>query len=285
MKTRRTGCGRYVRSFSFGRQFVQPPVAAVRLDVLEGLAVDPRRAVVGTAAQVGELQDVLVGTPCRTAGRTDSRAIPSLWHAAPSGVSEPSVEVRGSSPISRLSCPFGTLVLNSGPFPRPALPGVLGTTGLSATPGGPACPSRASGWRSRAPHRLGLPVLRRVSSVGHAVANTPVGPLGRIARGTAYSNRFPVPQRRRPSPYQWRVGSHITAFRGLLGVHSRYGLPDSRRRRAALCHRRLRRLRYLHRRSDCFRLERPSCRVGLAPAEDPRLFTAHTEYPLSAAVH
>jgi len=38
----------------------------------------------------------------------------------------------------------------SGPFPPPALPGFVGTTSLSATPHGPACPSRASGWRPRA---------------------------------------------------------------------------------------------------------------------------------------
>jgi hypothetical protein len=50
---------RLIRSHpQFGRQFVQPPFAAVRLDVLEGLAVDSRCAVVGAAAQVGELQDV-----------------------------------------------------------------------------------------------------------------------------------------------------------------------------------------------------------------------------------
>ncbi len=48
-------------------------------------------------------------------------------------------------PISRLSVTLATLTLNQGPFPRPALPGVDGTTGLSATPGGPAYPSRASG--------------------------------------------------------------------------------------------------------------------------------------------
>ena len=48
-----------IRSLSqFGRQFVQPTVAAVRLDVREGLAVHPRRAVVETTTQVGELQDV-----------------------------------------------------------------------------------------------------------------------------------------------------------------------------------------------------------------------------------
>ena len=45
--------------FQVGRQFVQPPVQPVRLDVLERLAVDPRRAVVGTTADVGPLQHVL----------------------------------------------------------------------------------------------------------------------------------------------------------------------------------------------------------------------------------
>ena len=39
--------------------------------------------------------------------------------------------------------------------------------------------------------------------------------------------------------------------------------------------RRLRRLRYLHRRSDCYRLERTSCRVGVAPTEDLHLFSRH----------
>jgi hypothetical protein len=42
-------------------------------------------------------------------------------------------------------------------------------------------------------------------------------------------------------------------------------------------HRRLRRLRYLRRRSDCYRLERPRYRAGFAPAEDPHLFTAHPD--------
>lgn len=37
------------------------------------------------------------------------------------------------------------------PFPPPALPGFPGTTSLSATPGRPACPSRASGWSDHVP--------------------------------------------------------------------------------------------------------------------------------------
>ena len=37
----------------------------------------------------------------------------------------------------------------SGPFPPPALPGINSTTGLSATPYGPACSSRSSGCETR----------------------------------------------------------------------------------------------------------------------------------------
>ena len=40
-------------------------------------------------------------------------------------------------------------------------------------------------------------------------------------------------------------------------------------------HRRLRRLCCLHRRSDCYRVERSSSRAGLIPAVDQRIFTAH----------
>ncbi len=39
----------------------------------------------------------------------------------------------------------------SGPFPRPALPGVNGTTSLSVIPDDPACPSRETCWEPRPP--------------------------------------------------------------------------------------------------------------------------------------
>jgi hypothetical protein len=64
-------------------------------------------------------------------------------------------------------------------------------------------------------------------------------------------------------------------FRGLLNVHSRYGLPARCIAKATHLSRRLRRFRYL-RRSDSYRLERPSCRMGIAPIEDQHLCTAHT---------
>ena len=58
---------------------------------------------------------------------------------------------------------------------------------------------------------------------------------------------------------------------GLLSVHSRYNLQT---RQVALCdllHRRLRRLCCLHRRSNCYRVERSSSRAGLSPAVVQRL--------------
>src|SRR5262249_4883362 len=82
-------------------------------------------------------------TPYRTADRTSSWELPSLSHAVPSAVSQPFLEVTGSSPITRLS-PLSTLALNQGPFPPPALPGFVGTMNLSDSPVGRASPSRAA---------------------------------------------------------------------------------------------------------------------------------------------
>jgi hypothetical protein len=67
-------------------------------------------------------------------------------------------------------------VLNQGPFPLPALPGFISTTGLSATPRRPACPSRASGWSSHTTPR-GFPCCVRFPCV-HAIATTPAQRLG-----------------------------------------------------------------------------------------------------------
>jgi hypothetical protein len=50
---------------------------------------------------------------------------------------------------------------------------------------------------------------------------------------------------------------------------------DSPGRLCDLLHRRLRRLCCLHRRSDCYRVERSSSRAGLSPAVVQCLFTAH----------
>jgi len=50
--------------------------------------------------------------------------------------------------------------LNQGPFPPPALPSFVSTTGLSATPSRPACPSRASSWSFARPRYRASRVAR-----------------------------------------------------------------------------------------------------------------------------
>ena len=83
------------------------------------------------------------------------------------------------------------------------------------------------------------------------------------------------PQRQRPSLSECEVGATLVVSRPArrsLTLRP-VGSPS---RHAARLSRRLRRLRHLHRRSDSYRLERPSCRVGIAPTEDHHLTTAHS---------
>jgi hypothetical protein len=99
-------------------------------------------------------------------------------------------------------------------------------------------------------------------------------PLSRwalIARGTAHSNLFPVPS---------DCGlPHLGARSELTFVVSRHAqltLAITPRRFAASpkathLSRRLRPLRFLHRRSDSYRLERPRCRARISLAEDQHL--------------
>jgi hypothetical protein len=89
------------------------------------------------------------------------------------GAFRSSRNLNGVYRVSPISCtlPLSVPTLNWGPFPPPALPGFFGTTGLSATPKRPACPSRVSGWSSLTTPR-GFPCCVRFPCV-HAVATTP----------------------------------------------------------------------------------------------------------------
>ena len=64
-------------------------------------------------------------------------------------------------------------------------------------------------------HAKGLPVLHRSSCCTHAVTNTPVDPWERSSLAFPQVSAFPVLLPGRHPHY---------IFRGLLGVHSRYGL-------------------------------------------------------------
>ena len=120
------------------------------------------------------------------------------------------------------------------------------------------------------PHRSGLPVLRRISSadmpsplprwdrwvgslVGRPIPTVPLSPA---------TSAFPAMRPGRlPRLFFSRPARRSLALWPARSP-SDYNRPLSRR---------LRRLRYLHRRSDSCRPERPRCRVGVAPTEDLRL--------------
>jgi len=73
------------------------------------------------------------------------------------------------------------------------------TTGLSATPAHPACPSRASGRSSQPTMGWGFPELRRSPSDTHAVASTPAESLDYML----LSNHFHDPLHRRLQPLRY----------------------------------------------------------------------------------
>ena len=103
---------------------------------------------------------------------------------------------------------------------------------------------------------MGLPVLQQLPVCRHAVTITPVGPLDQIVRNEGLSTPRLFTSDGGLPRYKWRVGSHIKTFEACSVFTTRYGLTTRRTALAVRLSRRLRRLRYLHRRSDSFRLER-----------------------------
>ena len=108
-------------------------------------------------------------------------------------------------------------------------------------------------------------MLRRFSLCIHAIATTPAESLGALRS---------LPQRRRPSPKLRRVGFRIALFEACLAFTTRYGLYTCQ----------VTIMTFYTRGFDCFVSSTAtpiatgwsdSCRVGIAPTEEPRLFTAH----------
>jgi hypothetical protein len=171
-------------------------------------------------------------------------ATPSRWHATSPDVSESVLEVEGSrhppdSPprdvVLELKLLPSTGVIRLQryyePLRHPIRPG-LSLAGI-----------RVEGATLRP---IGLPLLRSLPVCLHAVAMTPADLLGPSLVPPAAA-AFPHIQRGRLPPH---------LFRGLLSVHSRDGLPARRVASGDPLHQRLRRVRGLPRRSDCYRLER-----------------------------
>ena len=87
-----------------------------------------------------------------------------------------------------------------------------------------ACRASRPGKRGRKPRdTTGIAAPRPLG--GRSLSYTPVDSLGPIARGPAYSGRYPGRQRRRPSPRHRWVGVHDKTFGVSSDVHLRYGRP------------------------------------------------------------
>ena len=155
----------------------------------------------------------------------------------------------------------------SGPFPPPALPGFTGTTSLSATPYGPACPSRASGLVPLH-HRWGFPccggspcvcmpspVPRRDRWMHALLSFSNDGGLPRLTIGSAPALQFSRLARR------FTARSGLLYSRGCLATLYTGGFRDF--------------VAYVPApvATDCSN----TCRVGISPTEDPRLCTAHCQ--------
>jgi len=138
---------------------------------------------------------------------------------------------------------------------------------LRDSPSGPACPSRASGWLT--PPTLG--VSRVASDLRVQTCRRPY-PGGTTGEGESFPKdpvtaAFPVSVPGR-LPHQ--------TFRGLLGVHSRYGLPARGAAWTALSIRSFGSI-VTSTAAPIATGWNDSCRVGIAPTEDRRLGTAHTD--------
>src|SRR5438132_10547936 len=96
----------------------------------------------------------------------------------------------------------------------------------------------------------------------HAVAITPAGLMELIR--SYFSINVGLPQNHGGSAPALIVSRPAQRLLTLRPACSPSRLRDP-------LHRRLRRLRFLHRRSDCYRVERTSSRAGLSPAVNQRL--------------
>jgi hypothetical protein len=120
-----------------------------------------------------------------------------------------------------------------------------GTRNLSDSPNGPACLSRASGW-AHTP-TAGVSRVAFVLLVQTCRRHYPGGTAGEI-------RLLPWNQRRRPSPILGWVGSHIFRF-GACSAFTHVTACLLAEPLTGPFHRRLRQLRYLRYRSDCYWLE------------------------------
>jgi hypothetical protein len=126
-------------------------------------------------------------------------------------------------------------------------------------------------FEGHAPSPHGSPVLRSISVYRHAVVNTPVARRALIARGTAYSNRFPVPRGGGLPHIPARSATTLDVSRPAQRSLALRPIGSPSRLKRPVCLEGSDGFVSSPRRFDSYRLERPSCRVGLTPTEDQHL--------------
>jgi hypothetical protein len=85
------------------------------------------------------------------------------------------------------------------------------------------------------PHHAGLLVLRPISVCRHAIVITPVVPPGSIRSWDGLFQPFPCSPAAAAFPVNLPGRRPHLSFRGLLDVHSRYGLPARRAAKRPVC--------------------------------------------------
>ena len=176
---------------------------------------------------------------------SNSSALPSLWRATPIVTFEPSWVVIGSCHST------GSCLLDADPEPRP-----LPSTGITR-------PLRYYG-PLRHPMRPGLPLTRFRLKI--TLLHRKGFPCSDDSRVHACQRHYPggtlrvlslvTLGGRRPSPLPGWVGFRIACFEACSAFTRVPACMLAKSQKDPL-HRRLRRIRYLLRRSDCYRLERP----------------------------
>ena len=181
------------------RQFPDPPVNARLLDALERFPADACDAAVQAGSRPGRVQDV---RPPHLVGERVKPEVRILLGFRMQRRPESPDAVRGCWTSASSHGPFilSTLLSNRGPFAPPALPGISAAAGLSATPAGPACPSRGSGSARAADG--GFPCC----CFHHLPRMLP--PMPRRSRTV----RCSLPVRWQPSSHSGRVGPRIEHF-------------------------------------------------------------------------
>ena len=118
----------------------------------------------------------------------------------------------GFWPISEVSS-LRSPVAGQGPFPQPALPGVLGSTDPSAI----CCRRR---WSSRIRRWIKLSALSTATDFPCCALSMSRTCCHHYPGGIVRCVSRSLPSRRRPSPLVWRVGSHDDGF-GACSVFTR----------------------------------------------------------------